>query len=46
MVTTIRTDLIKGRGTVGEAVDLLLCEIRNEKEILRRVTVHLDEERM
>jgi hypothetical protein len=46
MVKKIRHDLFKGKGTIGASVDLLLCEVTNSEEILRKVTVHIDEERM
>jgi hypothetical protein len=46
VVKKIRHDLLKGEGTIGASVDLLLCEVTNSEEILRKVTVHIDEERM
>ena len=45
-IRTVVQDIHAGRGTIGNCVDDLLSKLDNGGDKLRKVTVHLDEERM
>ena len=45
-IRTVVQDIHAGRGTIGNCVDDLLSKLDDGGDKLRKVTVHLDEERM
>jgi hypothetical protein len=45
-IRTVVVDIHAGRGTIGNCVDDLLSKLDDGGDKLRKVTVHIDEERM
>ena len=45
-IRTVVQDIHAGRGTIGNCVDNLLSKLDDGGDKLRKVTVHLDEERI
>tara|TARA_R110000751_G_scaffold50895_1_gene112051 strand:+ start:1837 stop:2034 length:198 start_codon:yes stop_codon:yes gene_type:complete len=45
LISIIKKDLVRGRGTIGDAVDEMFSQHIGESEHIRTVTVHIDEEK-